>query len=382
VSPNDDLGPWSEDPLVRALTGPATGAELAGEAAALSAFRAAVPVNPRRRFMGRVGVVGGSAVIAAMALSGGVAAAYTASLPPSIQKIVHTVLGPIGVPPHHHHPHHPIVAAPGRVRPSSSPTASAPVGGGLTPPPVVPTHKPKPTHSATATPTAPVVVPSQSPSPSPTPTPSDTPSPSPSPTPTPTPTDTPTTPAPPVASALSISLSEVRVQAGGTVTVYGQLAAADGSPVADGQVWLLQRLVGQPGLSEIGSATTDDNGSVTFTTPPLLQNVRLRLITESKLSSVSVSVVVVPTIHVSVAQQGRSATISVGSVGGNDGDTVDLDRHISLGWIPVGSASLDANGAADFDVQSPTHGQVHYRVRLLRTRAHPAVALRFAISAQ
>jgi hypothetical protein len=185
-----------------------------------------------------------------------------------------------------------------------------------------------------------------------------------------------------VATELTISLSNVRVPSGGTVTVYGQLAAADGTPVADGQVWLLQRLVGQSALSEIGSGTTDADGAVTFTTPELSHNSRLRLVTDTKLSSAPVAVVVVPTIQVSVAQQGTTATISVSTVGGNQGDAVDLDQRTAFGWIPVASDQLGPDGDADFSVRSPDKGKVHYRVRLPRTSAHAAAVIRFVISAR
>jgi hypothetical protein len=41
-SDDDDLTPWQDEPVLRALTGPGSDDELAGEAEALAAFRAAV----------------------------------------------------------------------------------------------------------------------------------------------------------------------------------------------------------------------------------------------------------------------------------------------------------------------------------------------------
>ena len=40
---DDDLSPWNDDPLVRALRGPGTGDELASEDEFMAAFRAAQP---------------------------------------------------------------------------------------------------------------------------------------------------------------------------------------------------------------------------------------------------------------------------------------------------------------------------------------------------
>ena len=67
-SHDDDLTPWRYDPIIAALTAAGSEAELAGEADALAAFRAAAPARSRRRQLGRLGV-GGAAVATAVILS-------------------------------------------------------------------------------------------------------------------------------------------------------------------------------------------------------------------------------------------------------------------------------------------------------------------------
>jgi len=86
---------WEDSPLVRALRAPGTPAELAGEERIVAAFRA----TSRRRLgvVRRLGT-GGTAAVAIIALSGGVAAAYTNRLPDPVQRIAHTTLAKVGVP--------------------------------------------------------------------------------------------------------------------------------------------------------------------------------------------------------------------------------------------------------------------------------------------
>lgn len=170
-----EVGDEREDRLVRALTAPGTPQELAGEEAALAAFRTAVAA---RRPFGRARLrlaagTGISAVTVAAVLSGGMvtAAAYTARLPDPVQRVAHHLLHHVGVPaprsdrhvvvpapaPHpavsvHPVGHRHVHVVRHRVHPSASPTPSA---------------RPSARPSASATPR-----PSASASPSRTPTPS------------------------------------------------------------------------------------------------------------------------------------------------------------------------------------------------------------------
>src|SRR5262245_8603692 len=91
----DDLAPWADDDLVRALRAPGTAAELADQEQYVAAFRDAGASTVRslpRRAAGRLGA-GGTAVVVTVALTSGVAAAYTGHLPDPVQQIAHTVIG-------------------------------------------------------------------------------------------------------------------------------------------------------------------------------------------------------------------------------------------------------------------------------------------------
>jgi hypothetical protein len=362
---------WQDDPLVRALTGPASPDELAGEAEALAAFRAAVPVRSRRRFAGRLGV-GGSALGIAIALSGGVAAAYSSSLPAPVQSVAHDLLGGIGVPPRHHvkpkqdadgNGHHPVAAV------SATPAGLS--GGSPTPNPTASSAHPKPSPRHSTAPTK-----QPHPSTSPTPTPSPVTTPTPSPTATPTPIST----IPVEAGSITISLGATTVQVGGVVTVFGQLSTPTGAPVAGQQVWLLERLVGTPGLVQVASGTTAANGSLELSSPALAHTARLRLVTGTRVRSSAITVVVLPTLQVAVQTTGSTSSIAVTTNGGDPGDTVTLEQRTRGDWLEVGTNALDGSGAANFNVLAPSKRPGHYRMILNHTQAHGQAVTRFTIA--
>ena len=94
---DDDLARWADDDLVRALRAPGTAVELAEEEQYVAAFRGARGATPKvrslpRRAAGRLGA-GGTAVVVTVALTSGVAAAYTGHLPDPVQQIAHSVIG-------------------------------------------------------------------------------------------------------------------------------------------------------------------------------------------------------------------------------------------------------------------------------------------------
>ena len=91
----DDLAPWADDDLVRALRAPGTATELAEQEQYVGAFREAGRSTVRslpRRAAGRLGA-GGTAVVVTVALTSGVAAAYTGNLPDPVQQVAHSVIG-------------------------------------------------------------------------------------------------------------------------------------------------------------------------------------------------------------------------------------------------------------------------------------------------
>lgn len=367
----DDLALWPVG--VAALTAPGSGTELAGEAAALAAFRAAVPKRPRRRYIGRIGV-GGAAVTTAVILSSGVAAAYTASLPRPMQNFVAHItnpLGPLAVPKHH--PTSTIATEP-RQSPHPTPSPTTPV--------VVPSSA-APSHSA-----APSRKPHRSTSPSPKPHPSLTATPTPvttptvTPTPTTTTTPTPTEPPPLDGGSITISVGATSVPVNGTVTAYGKVANPDGSPVAGLQVWLLERMAGTAGVTQVAAGTTGADGSVALTTPPLTHSVRLRLVTESKAKSASIGVTVAATIMATVGHDGTTASIRIATTGASPGDSVAIEQRIDGAWQSVAANQLDASGGALFAVEAPTGRRPdHYRAVLRRSSAHGGAITTFLVAA-
>jgi hypothetical protein len=372
---DDDLSAFRDDPVVRALTGPAAPDELAGEATALAGFRNAVPVRSRRRMIGRLGV-GGTTLGIAVALSGGVAAAYTASLPSSVQQWSHNAthwLGPIEIPaPHHHkvsvatnHTGPQQASAPATTTPAPAPTSS-PVSQRSANPASKHHRRARPQKSA-----GPKRTPVAAAKPSAAPTPSVTPSPTVSPSPTETP------PAP--GDSITISLSETTVSTGASVTAYGQLSTAAGDPVAGAHVWLMQRDPGASGVSEVDGDITGSDGSVTLQTAALTHSVRLRLVTDGQIRSAWIAVILHATVTASVSSNGTSSTIRISTDGAEPGDMVDIQRHVGDGWQDVAANQLDSSGGAMFGVPTPPRRADHYRAIVRRTPDHSFAATRFVV---
>src|SRR4029079_18281004 len=97
VHESDDLARWADDDLVRALRAPGTTAELSQQEQYVAAFRESRGTSARvrslpRRAAGRLGA-GGTAVVLTVAMTSGVAAAYTGHLPDPVQQIAHSVIG-------------------------------------------------------------------------------------------------------------------------------------------------------------------------------------------------------------------------------------------------------------------------------------------------
>ena len=96
----DDDDDLEQSAFLAALLAPGTTAELRLEEEYVGAFRSAgsVPVQPSpaggglRRAVRRLGA-GGTAVVVAVGVSGGAAAAFTGRLPQPVQQIAHVVIG-------------------------------------------------------------------------------------------------------------------------------------------------------------------------------------------------------------------------------------------------------------------------------------------------
>jgi hypothetical protein len=375
----DDLASWRDDGLVRALQAPGSSDELAGEARYVAAFQAAHPSHSRPRRLrsvaGKLGT-GGTAVVVTVALSSGVAAAaYTQNLPDSVQRVVHSVFGPIGAPgPMADGPalHRGAGSStlPGATRsPSQDPTAT----------PDTPTSTPTPgvtggpTDAATGQPGGP----SSSASPTDSPTTSATSAPTTAPTTGPT-TPVPTAPPALEPAAMSIVGTGHRAGVGQTVTLSGVVAASDGTPVPDHRVVLVER--GPSRWRPIAEGDTDSTGAVSLTSAPLTHSARFRLRTDRHVHSTVWRVGMVPDISATATPDGASVDITATVQGGQGGNRVRLLRRIDHQPVVVERGRLDASRTVRFRVEAPTHHDVTYALRLLATPRHTAASTRVSVA--
>ena len=353
---DDDLSPFRNAPLFRALTGPATPDELAGEADALAAFREANVGRPRRRMVARVGTSGAVAAVAVV-LSGTAAAAYTASLPAPVQRTLHDAFGPLGVPaPQHHHPTPVAVSTtPSPVpSPMAAPLASGAPPSAVHPSPLTssgaPTTRPTTSVSPTTS-TIPVVVTTPTSSPTPSPTSSGQ--------------------APLPGATLVITTSDSEVVVGTSVTITGTLTDETGNYVVGRAVVLAEHLPGEPGWTKSDPMVTSATGTVAFPVTALARNARFVLRAGGHVHSSVVSVQVEPTIAVATASSSADSsetTVTVTVVGAQAGDAVVLER---IGRHKMTrSAELGTTGEVTFTVPSPTRHVVRYRAVVRRTEAH------------
>ncbi|HVU61014.1 MAG TPA: hypothetical protein VHD58_05065 [Mycobacteriales bacterium] len=360
---DDDMSPFRDEPVFRALTGPATPDELAGEAEARAAFRAAGSAGPRRRLAVKMGA-SGAAAAAVVALTGGAAAAYTAVLPSPVQQTLHEAFGPLGVPAPQPHRHAKPVATPSptpsqAAAPTPAPVSPAATARTDTSPPSTPARSASAEPTIAVSPTTTTTLPVIALTPSATPTPTTSPS-----------------GRPPLPGAtLLITTSDTEVDVGDAVTISGTLTDETGTPVASRQIVLAEHLVGEPGWNRIDEVATNDAGEVSFTVPDLEHNAHFALRAGGHVHSNVVSVGVDPTITTAVATPAADAsdtTVTVTVVGAEAGDAVTLDRG---GRHPTArTAELTTTGQATFTVPVPRDHPVTYRVLVHRTHAHLAKA--------
>lgn len=377
---DDDLARWADDDLVRALRAPGTTQELAEQETYVAGFREARRARSGlrslpRRAAGRLGA-GGTAVVVTVALTSGVAAAYTGHLPDPVQRVMHSVLGPIGVSA-------PDPAGSPRHRPRAASTQGgtviAPLPTGATDPTAPATGT---TRSGTTAAGATTAGPTpagvgghahhRAGAPGPTNRPTGTPS-----TPTTSPTSSPTSgpgAAPP--SALSMGGLSHRVVVGQTVTLSSLLTAADGSPLPGHLVVLLTREGGA--WHPVAEATTDSSGTVAVTTPPVTRSGRFRWHTDHRVHSAAWPVRMVPTMTASASVGGIGTVVDATTQGGSPGDRVLLLRWAGTRLVRIGHGALDQGGAATLEVTTPPR-RATYVVRLLPTRRHAGAKVRLAV---
>ena len=363
---DDELARWADDDLVRALRAPGTAAELADQEQYVEAFREAHGATPKvrslpRRAAGRLGA-GGTAVVVTVALTSGVAAAYTGHLPDPVQQIAHTVIGAPAPDTAHRRTdagrsQHGQVLAP---LPSGSTATTDPSGATSAPSTSAPTDTPTdgPTRDG-AQPSAgssapglagPSLGPSGEPSATSTPTAS---------------TGTP--------GGMSAGGVTHRVGVGETVTLSSTLTSTDGTPLADYPVVLQVR--GRRHWLPVTETTTDVTGAASATTPPLTRSARFRWHTDHRTHSTQWVVQMVPTLTVSATVGGTTTEVTATTLGGRPGDRVQLLRWTNHHASGVRRGVLDVTGSVSLPIDTPSHRGV-YAVRLLPTRAHTAVRAR------
>jgi hypothetical protein len=339
------------------LRAPGTATELQDEERYLAMFREAngaptPPVRSLPRRVGRLGA-GGTAVVVTVALTSGVAAAYTGHLPDPVQELAHSVIGapaPDSGPAHH------------RARASAQPGAT------LTPrPSSSPASSPGVPSAGSATPTAGAVSGSHPTSPD-----RGTAGPSGSPSPSPSSSGS----ASAVPSALTLSATTHRVAVGEGVTFTGQLVDVDGAALPDHPAVLQVR--GPQRWRPVAETTTDDAGTATVTTPPLPRSAVFRWHTDHRVHSTAWLVQLVPSITASARADASGTSIAATTAGARVGDRAQLFKRTDHGLVLVRRGRLDTVGGVTFPVVTPRH-RTAYVVRLPATQRHAGARARVVV---
>jgi hypothetical protein len=342
-----DQGLLGSNPVVRALLAPATDDELAGAPQIVEAYREQVATWPRRRRHGLRLSTGAGVVVIGVALSGGVAAAYTGLLPSPVQQAIHNALGPIAPPAPHpnkrvERPAATPTSLPGAVRPASTP--SPPRSEGVRSAPALAPATPG-ASPGVAAPASPVPSAVASPTPSPT-------------------------AAPRPVLVASASRRAVPVHQG--LSLKGTLTR-DGTALDGRNVQAMQMLVGGKSWQQVASGTTADDGSVALRVPALTRNVRLRLVGRGVVSNV-LTVTVLPKVTATVTKVDNRYAIVATADGADPGETATLLRLDGTEWVEVARRPFDGNARVRFTVPVPARDR-QYRVRLAATRTHGAAVV-------
>lgn len=348
---DDELAPFRTDPLLVALTAPAEPVELAGEDAAIAIFRSTAGPFSRRGRLLRLTTLGGAGVALGLAMTGGVAAAYTSGLPAPMQQVVHDAIAPFGIPA-------PAAPPPSRPRHDRQRVTHVPRP---TPAVALPAPLAHPTAAASPRPsTSPVAVAPTAAAPAPSPTPS------------PTATVRPT---------FDVAVSRRAVPIHGAVMLSGRLTRGD-APLGGQTVFAAARPAGSSTWQRVASGTTAADGTVSLSVSPLTINVRLRLVAPRLATSAERTVIVIPKLTVAISRAGNDRLARITTDGGAPGDTLVLLRRDGSTWTQIDSTTLGSDGAASFTVPGPAATRVDYRVRLAPTRQHGAGYAQFSVRAR
>ena len=356
--------------LVRALRAPGSAAELAREREYVGAYRDAgpppAPVPLRRRSLRRLGT-GGTAVAVVVALSSGVAAAYTGHLPDPVQQLAHDVMGapaplpeaPAAAPDD---PDEDDATAPEDPAPTEAPSGPAsaePSPASVDPDPATPGTTGGPGSSSSAAP-APSVAPSAGPSPA----------------------SAGSASAPAGDSPAPVRAAAVRIGGGAHLTAYGssvrlsgRVTTTSGAPVAGRRAQLQLRRA--DGWVEVARATTDRDGQVGADSAPVTGRALYRWRVRGAVSRVwQLRVRATLSATADVGQQ--QTTITATAVGGAAGDTVRLVTRVGGEARVVARATLAGDGRASFTVRTPSRRRT-FAVVLAKTPHHTAARARVAV---
>jgi hypothetical protein len=367
VSEYDESEQLPDDDLVRALRAPGSSAELGREREYVAAYREAVgattaPVPLARRHARRLST-GGTALVVAVALSGG-AAAYTGHLPDPVQEIAHSVIGapqPDPVSPAADAPAPEPSQATARPQPAS-PGASPSTGS-------APSSAPAPATSAQPTPTPSPTRGSAGVSPgqgsSATAAPGDQPSPPP-----------PPPPAPPRAAAARITAAAHVAAYGEAVRLAGQLTTSDGAPAHDVRVAL--QVARGDGWQVVSRTVTDAAGRASAGSLPVTGLARYRW-RAAGVHSRGWQLRVRAALSSEATVGDQQTTITATAVGASAGDRVLLYTVVRGQPKVVGRARLAADGTASFAFRTPATRRA-FVVRLPKTPDHTAARSRTVVA--
>lgn len=327
------------DALMRALTGPAEPAELAGEQAVLAMFRssgtpsagalrAAGHVAPGREASGRfatrqfrrprgwtVRLVAAAAVVVCAGMA---AAAYTAALPAPMQHLAHVVFQFAGVP--------------------DNQRGSRPAGSGHSVPPASQQLSPP----VTAAPSG----------------------------------AAPRSSASPVGqvggATISAAADSPRITAGASVVISGQLTWP-GHPVAGVTMTLWERPALTLGWHLVGSVPANAAGNGVITVPVVSTDADFRLAVSGVAVSAPVRVTVVPAVSIAlqIGTAGTTDLLTVSAPYAQPGNVVVLEVAGSGGrWTYLRQGTLSVGGRLVFLIDAARRGNDAVRAVLLPTALH------------
>jgi hypothetical protein len=162
----------------------------------------------------------------------------------------------------------------------------------------------------------------------------------------------------------------VKIIAGGSVSLTGLLTDADGAPVPNQTVTLLQHDAGVPGWVPAGQGTTDSTGTASVLVASLGTDAGFRFRGPNGTDSGHVRVVVIPAVSLTAIPGNRPGNerliVSAPYAAGSE---AILQVRAGGTWRTLRSRPIDSTGQALFGVKLQLHQRI-YRVVVLPTAQH------------